>query len=164
MAHVSGFYIHHHQLSVSLLQGIVHGLPQTLKVFCLHFQPVHDKLDRVVAVSVKLQPVGKFPQFTVYTHIQVAFLAQVLEKLLVMSLSVFDKRSKHINLFPVIFFSYKVNDFVLAVFHHRQAGNVASCLTEAGVKQAEKIVYFSGGAYCGTRILVYRLLFYADYG
>ena len=141
-----------------------HALAQTMFVDRLHAHLVNHQFDGVVLVAVELQAVQYLAHLAVDTHVQIAFLAQVLEEFAIVALAVPDKRSQQIHAASLVVLQDEVDDLVFAEPYHPFAAQVAECLAGTCIEQSEEVVDLGGGAHCRARIVVHRLLLDADHG
>lgn len=72
----------------------------------------------MILVSVKLHSEGYLAHLAVHTHMEVTLLAQLLEKLLVMTFAIEHYGCKDIYLVPVVLIEYEVNNFFARVLDH----------------------------------------------
>ena len=153
-----------HHLFASLTHGVGHGIAQALLVLAANLEFVDHKFHAVVLVAVELHAGGNLGQLAVDAHVEKSFLCQLLEKLLIVAFTVVDQRSEHVDFLPLVALEDERHDFLLGIFHHRLAGEIAAGLAPAGVEQAKEIIDLGGGADGASRIAVYGFLLDGDYG
>ena len=160
MADFVGRGIENHNQPVALLHGGGHTLFQALVVLVGSYHHlVYHHFDVVVLVSVEFHAMHDFTHFAIDADIEVAFLADILEKFLVVSLSGTYQGSQQIDTLSLIVLMNQVENLLFRVLHHLLSRQIGIGNTGTGIKQTEIVVDFGGGAYGRTGILVGGLLF-----
>ena len=111
----------------------------------IHFHPLHDLL-----------------HLAVHAYMHEAFLADRLEKLLVMTLTAAHHRSQEQDLLSCVFANDEVDDLLVGELDHRLAGQVRIGDTRAGIEQSQEIIHLCHRTYRRARVLARRLLVDGD--
>ena len=162
MAHAVGLRIEYHQQPVALAHGGGYAVLQARVVLICHHKLVYHYLHIVVLVAVQLHTGQGFAHLAVHTHVEVAFLAHLLEKLLVVSLTTPHQRGKDVDALSFIVFQDEVQYLLFGVLHHLLAREVGVGVAGAGIEQTQVIVHLGGSAHGGARILVGGFLLDGD--
>ena len=154
MAHFVCLGIQHEYQSVALLHRDAQAFFQTAFVRFRNDQLIDHDLDTVHLIPVELHAMKYLFHLTVYPDIQIAFLSHLLEKFLIMSFTVTDKRGKQIGLLPFILVQNQFQRLLFGVFHHLLAAQIRISLSRPCIKQTEKVINLGSRPHCGSRILV----------
>ena len=118
----------------------------------------------MIFVAVETHTVLYGTKFAVYTHMEKAFFANALKEFFVVAFALFDQGRKEIDLAVGIVGQDALEDLLLGVFHHLLSADIGVGIARTSIKQAEEVVDFGDGTYCGARIFVRSLLLDADDG
>ena len=162
MAYTLGLGIQNHQQSIPLLHGRSHTLLQSFLFFLGHHRLVDHYFYVMILVTVQLHSVNDFLDFSVNPHIQIAFLAHLLEKFLIMSLTGPHQRCQDENTFSFIIAVNQIQNLLFRILHHLLTGEIGISRTCPGIQQTEIIINLSSCPYGRTGILVCGLLFDGD--
>ena len=162
MAHAVGLRIEYHQQPVALAHGGGYAVLQARVVLICHHKLVYHYLHIVVLVAVQLHTGQGFAHLAVHTHVEVAFLAHLLEKLLVVSLTTPHQRSKDINAFSFVILQDKVEYLFLGILHHLLAGEIRISFSCTGIQQTKVIINLCRCTHRGTWILIRGFLLDGD--
>ena len=158
------FGIQYQDEAVALVHGGGYALLQAVLVLVAHHHFVYHHFDVVVLVAVELHAVYYLAYLSVYTDIQVAFLAYLLEEFLVMPFTGTYQRGKDVNTLADVFFADEAQNLLFGVFNHLFARQVRIGYAGTGKEQTQVVVYFGGGTHGGAWILVGGFLFDGDDG
>ena len=163
MAHALALGVKHHQQPVALTHGNGNAVLQAGVVFIRHHQFVDYHFHVMVLVTVQLHAGQCLAHLAVHTDIEVAFLANLLEKFLVVSLTVAHQRGEDVNTLSFIIVQDKLEYLLFGIFHHFLAGKIRIGFAGTGIQQAKIIVYLRCRTHGGTRIFIGGLLFYGNH-
>ena len=79
MAYTLSLCIKNHQQAITLLHGSRYTLLQTFFFLLRNYRFIYHNLDIVIFITVQLHAMHNLLHITVYTHIQVSFLAYLFE-------------------------------------------------------------------------------------
>ena len=163
MPHFSGIDIKNHNLSIALLESLFNGVRKAFIVEATHFQAVNHEFDIMILVAVNLHAVCEFAEVSIHPHIDISFLNQLLKKLFIVSLAVFNERCQDIDFAVGIFVENKVDNLIGGIFHHLLATLIAICIRHTSIQETKEIINFGSCSYSASRILVHRFLLDRDY-
>ena len=112
-----------------------------------HFHIVH-------LVAVEFHPVDDLAHRAIPPYIQIAFLAQLFEQLLIMSLTVANHRRQNVGALSLVAFEDQMQHLFFGIFHHLLPAQVRPGFTGPGIQQTQEIVYFGSRSHGRTRVLV----------
>ena len=118
MAYSVGAGIEYHDEPIALCHGGGYALFQSVIVFFADHHLVYHHFDVVVFVAVELHAMHHFANFAVDTYIQISFLADLLEQLLVVALTGSYQWSQQVDSLAQVFFAYEAQNLFLGIFNH----------------------------------------------
>ena len=164
MFHLSRLVVQYHDQSFALFHGYLYRLLQSVINAFLDSHAVDDHLDVVVLVAVHFHAAHYLVHLAVDADVEIALATHRLKQLAVVALAAAHQGSQNQNFPARIVVGYQVDDFLLGVFHHRLARDIAVGTSGAGIEQTHVVVDLSGGTYRGTGILIGGFLLDADDG
>ena len=162
MAYTFCLRIQNHQEPVALLHGCCHTLTEAFVFFVCNNGFIDYNLDVVILITVQLHSVYYLTDFSVYPHIQITFLANLLEKFLVMPLTGSYQRSQYKNALSFVVAVNQFDNLFFRIFHHLLTGKIRIGRSGTCKQQSQVIVYFGSSTYRRTWILVCCLLLYRN--
>ena len=150
--------IKNHQQPVTLAHGGGNAVLQAGIILIRYHQFVNDHLDIMVLVAVQFHAGKRFAHFTVHADVKIAFFANLLEQLLIMSLTATYQRSKNVNAFPFVIIQNKLKNLLFGIFHHFFTGKIRISFTGTGIQQTKIIVYLRCRTYGRTWVFIGCLL------
>ena len=163
IAYFIQLHIVNHHDALALLHGIGHSILEPLPVFGIDFQLIDHQFYAMILVTVEFHSKHYLADFAVDPYSQIAFLAQLLEKFLIMSFAVIDQRRKNHSLTSRILVKNQIDNLLLGVFHHLHAAPVRDGLAYPRKQEPQEVVHLGDCPYRTARILVDRLLLYGYY-
>ena len=118
MASLVGFSIQHHHQSVALFHGYTETFLQSPLVGCRNDQLINHHFDVMVLVAVQFHSVKYLPQLAVHTHIEVALLAYLLEKFLVVPFTAAYNRCKQVGFLSGVTGQDQIQNLLFGVLDH----------------------------------------------
>ena len=101
MANLVSLGIQYQHKAIALLHGDLQALFQTTLV-CLGDNHLIDHyLDAVHLITIQLHPMEDLFQLAIDTDVQISFFTYLLEKFLIVPLTITDQRSQEIRFFPL---------------------------------------------------------------
>ena len=116
----------------------------------------------MVLIAVQLHAWQGFAHLTIHTYVEIAFLAHLLEELLVMPLTAAHQWSKDINAFSFVILQDKIEYLFLGILHHLLAGEIRISLSCTGIQQTKVIINLCRCTHRGTWILIRGFLLDGD--
>ena len=172
-AHETGVpcFVSNHHDTVALRHRTIHRLPNTTCIYILctlyivplYFQSVHDHFDTVRLVAIQFHARYYLLHLAVHTHMDEPFLADRLEKLLVVSFAPINERCQQQDLLAAVLTNDEVDDLLVRELNHRFAGEVRIGLSGSGIEKTQKIIHLGDRTHCRTRVLGGGLLVNGDH-
>ncbi len=162
MAQLVRIGIQQHDQSVTLLHGCTQAFFQAAFVGSRDNHFIDHHFDAVHLVAVQLHAVEYLLDLAIDTDGQIAFLTNLLEQFLIMSLTIADQRSQEVCLLSLIMLQNQVEHLLFGVFHHLLSAQIRVRLSRPRIKQTEKVVDLCRRTDGRTGIFVSRFLFDRD--
>ncbi len=124
MPYFIGLHILDENQPLPLLHG---GTNTSLQLVCKlvgYHQLVDQYLNAVIFIPVYTHARNDLPDLPIYAHVEIAFFADLLKELFIMSLSVSYHRGEDVYFFADIFFQNQLQYLLIAVFYHFLPGDV----------------------------------------
>ena len=163
MAHLPGIGVINHNQPLTLLHGSGNALFQPFVILFRYDQLIYHNFYIMIFITVQLHAVYNLAHLAVHADIQITFLAHLLEKFFVMSLTGTYQRGKHKYLLTLIIPVNQADDLFLGIFHHFLSRKIRISNSCTGIEQTEIIVYLCRSPHGRAGILVCRFLFDGNY-
>ena len=92
---------HHHPFTV--FHGSSHRAFQAFQIDMVDNHLIDHYLDAVHLITIQLHPMEDLFQLAIDTDVQISFFTYLLEKFLIVPLTITDQRSQEIRFLPVVF-------------------------------------------------------------
>ena len=102
MANLVSLGIQYQHKAIALLHGDLQALFQTTLVCLGDNHLIDHHLDAVHLITIQLHPMEDLFQLAIDTDVQISFFTYLLEKFLIVPLTITDQRSQEIRFFPVV--------------------------------------------------------------
>ena len=102
MANLVSLGIQYQYKAIALLHGDLQALFQTALVRLGDNHLIDHHLDAVHLITIQLHPMEDLFQLAIDTDVQISFFTYLLEKFLIVPLTITNQRSQEIRFFPVV--------------------------------------------------------------